>query len=71
VLVPVGDAAALAEAVVGLLTDPARAAALARAARERFTHLPTEADVVGQWARRYAGLGAVDKGGVFRNVADD
>lgn len=35
VLVPPGDVAAVAEAVAGLLRDPARAAALGRAARER------------------------------------
>ena len=35
VLVPAGDVAALARAVLGLLRDPERAAALARSARER------------------------------------
>ncbi|SNS34174.1 Glycosyltransferase involved in cell wall bisynthesis [Geodermatophilus saharensis] len=42
-LVPPGDAAALAEAVTGLLADPARAAALAAAGREQAAGWPDEA----------------------------
>jgi glycosyltransferase involved in cell wall biosynthesis len=42
-LVPVGDPAALAEAVVGLLADPARAAALTAAGRARAAGWPDEA----------------------------
>jgi glycosyltransferase involved in cell wall biosynthesis len=43
VLVPVGDAAALADAVAGVLRDPARRAALAEAGRERAAGWPDEA----------------------------
>ncbi|MGY1714902.1 glycosyltransferase family 4 protein [Geodermatophilus sp. SYSU D01106] len=43
VLVPPGDAAALASAVRDLLADPARAAALAAAGRERAAGWPDEA----------------------------
>jgi glycosyltransferase involved in cell wall biosynthesis len=42
-LVPPGDAAALAEAVGGLLADPARAAALAAAGRAQAAGWPDEA----------------------------
>jgi glycosyltransferase involved in cell wall biosynthesis len=56
VLVPAGDAAALADAVAGLLTDPESARALAIAARERFAAFPTEQEVVTGWSRRYARL---------------
>lgn len=42
-LVPVGDAAALAEAVIGVLTDPAHAAALVEAGREQAAGWPDEA----------------------------
>jgi glycosyltransferase involved in cell wall biosynthesis len=42
-LVPVGDPAALAEAVAGVLADPARAAALAAAGRARAAGWPDEA----------------------------
>jgi glycosyltransferase involved in cell wall biosynthesis len=42
-LVPPGDAAALAGAVTGLLTDPARAAALAAVGREQAAGWPDEA----------------------------
>lgn len=54
VLVPPGDPAALAGAVGDLLDDPGRRAALAAAARTRHEQLPTEADVVTDWTRRYA-----------------
>ena len=43
VLVPPGDAAALADAVAGLLADPARAAALAAAGRRRADGWPDAA----------------------------
>lgn len=48
VLVPVGDDAALADAVTGLLTDARRTAELRAAARSRAGELPTVADVVTQ-----------------------
>ena len=46
VLVPPGDAAALAEAVLAVLDDPALAAKLAAAARGRAVELPTQDDAV-------------------------
>lgn len=55
VLVPAGDAAALARAVARLLDDPAEAGRLGAAGRRRFGQLPTEADVVSQWSAAYAG----------------
>jgi glycosyltransferase involved in cell wall biosynthesis len=45
-LVPPGDASALAAAVRAVLTDPALAGRLAAAARARGAALPTEADAV-------------------------
>lgn len=54
VLVPAGDAAALAEAVEVLLRDAPRRERLARAALERARHLPGEADVLVQLERTYA-----------------
>ncbi len=42
-LVPPGDPAALADAVAGLLADPARAAALAAAGRAQAAGWPDEA----------------------------
>jgi glycosyltransferase involved in cell wall biosynthesis len=53
VLVPVGDARMLADAVVDLLADPARRRALAAAGRRRWAALPHEADVVEEWTERY------------------
>jgi glycosyltransferase involved in cell wall biosynthesis len=52
-LVPPGDARALVAALERLLTDRILAAGLARAARERFAGLPTEADVVADWSQQY------------------
>jgi len=46
VLVPPGDAAALAEAVLAVLDEPALAAKLAAAARDRAAELPTQDDAV-------------------------
>lgn len=46
VLVPVGDAAALADAVTALLDDPGRARRLGQRARERALTWPTAADTV-------------------------
>jgi glycosyltransferase involved in cell wall biosynthesis len=46
VLVPPGDAAALAEAVLSVLDDPALAAKLGAAARARAAALPTQDDAV-------------------------
>jgi glycosyltransferase involved in cell wall biosynthesis len=48
VLVPYGDAAALAEAVTGLLGDPARRTALTAAGRAQAATWPTEDDTVAQ-----------------------
>jgi glycosyltransferase involved in cell wall biosynthesis len=48
VLVPYGDAAALARAVTGLLADPDRRAALAVAGRAQAATWPTEDDTVAQ-----------------------
>jgi glycosyltransferase involved in cell wall biosynthesis len=52
-LVAAGDAEALAAAVARVLDDPAEAARLAAAGRERFAALPTEADVVSRWSEAY------------------
>ena len=46
VLVPPGDAAALADAVLSVLDDPALAARLGAAARARSAALPTQDDAV-------------------------
>ncbi|MEV0412154.1 glycosyltransferase family 4 protein [Streptomyces sp. NPDC050448] len=48
VLVPYGDAAALASAVTDLLSDPARRAALAAAGRAQAATWPSEDDTVAQ-----------------------
>jgi glycosyltransferase involved in cell wall biosynthesis len=53
VLVPVGDAGALADAVVGVLADPERAGALREAALARAAALPTLPDVLRQLDRVY------------------
>jgi glycosyltransferase involved in cell wall biosynthesis len=52
-LVPPGDADALVGALERLLADRVLAAGLARAARDRFASLPTEADVVADWSQQY------------------
>ncbi|RYV50578.1 glycosyltransferase [Pengzhenrongella frigida] len=54
VLVPVGDATAIAAAVARLLADPGERAALAAQARARAAELPDLADVVDQLRRVYA-----------------
>ena len=46
VLVPYGDPGALADAIAGLLDDPARRDRLAAAARARAAELPSDADAV-------------------------
>lgn len=56
VLVPPGDAGALADAVATLLDDDAARARLADAGRARFAELPDEAQVVAQWSDRYTRL---------------
>ncbi|MFI2751809.1 glycosyltransferase [Cellulomonas sp. P22] len=48
VLVPVGDAARLAEVLAGIVSDPDRRAGLGRASRARAATLPQVADVLGQ-----------------------
>lgn len=53
VLVPVGDADALAAAVVRVLTDDAERADLRRRAHDRAAALPTRADVVAQLRATY------------------
>jgi glycosyltransferase involved in cell wall biosynthesis len=55
-LVPPGNAAALAAAVAGLLDDPVEAARLGAAGRARFASLPTEDDVVSDWSATYRAL---------------
>lgn len=52
-LVPVGDADALAAGVARLLADEGEHARLAAAGRARFAALPDEQDVVAAWARTY------------------
>ncbi|WP_236245403.1 glycosyltransferase family 4 protein [Streptomyces sp. CC210A] len=47
-LVPYGDAVALAQAVSGLLADPARRAELAEAGRRQASTWPTEDDTIAQ-----------------------
>ncbi|CAN5317494.1 glycosyltransferase family 4 protein [soil metagenome] len=56
VLVRVGDPRELADAVVGLLSDPQRRAALAAAGRQRWAALPHEADVLEEWKARYRSM---------------
>lgn len=56
VLVPAGDAQALAEAVAGLLDDPVQRAQLAAAGRQRATTWPDEAAVVAELAALYRTL---------------
>ena len=56
VLVPAGDATALAQAVSGLLDAPEERAALAERGRLRAATWPTEADTVRQVAATYAEL---------------
>jgi glycosyltransferase involved in cell wall biosynthesis len=56
-LVPPGDAPALAAAVRSVLTDPALAARLRAAAVRRAAALPSEADAVTAALSAYAGLG--------------
>jgi glycosyltransferase involved in cell wall biosynthesis len=58
VLVPPGNAPALAAAVARLLADPAEAARLGAAGRARFAALPGEDDVLADWAQTYARLAA-------------
>jgi len=53
VLVPVGDAAAVAGAIAALLADPAARTELAARARERAGELPDVSAVVGQLHRVY------------------
>ncbi|MBB3084740.1 glycosyltransferase family 4 protein [Geodermatophilus sabuli] len=55
-LVPVGDAAALAEAVTGLLTDPDRARALAEAGTRQAATWPDEAATARQLVAVYREL---------------
>jgi glycosyltransferase involved in cell wall biosynthesis len=57
-LVPLEDAAALAEAIGGLLADRARAAALAAAGRARFLVEFAEAPVVARWRAFLATIGS-------------
>jgi glycosyltransferase involved in cell wall biosynthesis len=53
-LVPAGDPAALAAGIGGLLDDPARAASLRIAARERAARLPSASDALVQVTTLYA-----------------
>lgn len=53
IVVPVGDADAVGDAVEHLVKDPDARARLRRAARERFEQLPGLSDVVAQLARVY------------------
>ena len=63
-LVPVGDPAALAEAVVALLADPGRRARLAQAGRERTASWPDEAGTARQLVAVHRELlGPPDGGG--------
>jgi glycosyltransferase involved in cell wall biosynthesis len=55
-LVPVGDAGALADALAGLLADPARRARLADAGRERAASWPDEAATAHQLVAVYSEL---------------
>jgi glycosyltransferase involved in cell wall biosynthesis len=56
VVVPPGDAAALAAAIDGLLADPARALALARLARERAAAEYDISNMVREYGSMYHGL---------------
>ncbi len=70
-LVPVEDAAALAEAVAALLGDPARAAALAAAGRAEFERAHAQAPVLARWQeflRAVAPPGAAAVAGVGTQV---
>jgi glycosyltransferase involved in cell wall biosynthesis len=62
-LVPVGDAAALADAVVDLLTDPGRRARLADAGRARAASWPDEAATARQLVALYRELLGPPDGG--------
>jgi len=53
VLVPVGDAVAIAAAVARLLADPEERAGLATRARARASELPDLTEVVAQLCRAY------------------
>jgi glycosyltransferase involved in cell wall biosynthesis len=48
-LVPIGDDAALATALGGLMADPARAAAIGAAGRDAFLAQHAEAQVLAAW----------------------
>ncbi len=61
-LVPPGDPAALTDAVVELLLDPARRAAMAEAARERHARLFTLERMVGETAAVYGEVAPRDVG---------
>ncbi|SFK67517.1 glycosyltransferase family 4 protein [Geodermatophilus ruber] len=63
-LVPVGDPAALADAVAGLLTDPARAAGLAAAGTRRAATWPDEAATARQLVALYRELLGPPEAGV-------
>ncbi len=72
-LVPPGDAAALAAAVRAVLTDPALAARLAAGAARRAARLPSEADAVTAALSAYAraaGARAAEPGVSRRPVCD-
>lgn len=49
-IVPIGDDAAMAQAIAGLLADAARAASIARAGRAEFDAHHAEAPVLAAWA---------------------
>jgi glycosyltransferase involved in cell wall biosynthesis len=53
-LVPPGDPAALAAAVLAVLDQPALAARLGRAARAKAASFPSEADALAAMLARYA-----------------
>ncbi|MGP7960786.1 glycosyltransferase family 4 protein [Sanguibacter sp. A247] len=54
IVVPVGDARAIADGVTTVLLDPRRRETLRNAARERAATLPTPVDVLDQLVRLYA-----------------
>jgi starch synthase len=60
-LVPARDPAALAAAIVDLLADPERAAALARSGRERVKREFSVERMVEGTAAAYAGLSGRDR----------